>query len=191
MARSVQQLMPGYAPGAVGSGFASVASDFELALGRPLLLAKIRELLDLPGGVEPTAAHRGAVLLFPRIITTNYDGLFESAATSSGSGHSVIAGPKLPNTPPEKFVWKIQRSLDRPEVLAVTEADVAHFESFRPEIVEELRAILSTGPLLVGQTSLRDPSFLRLFREIRGSFEGYWSVPPGDPLTVRRALELG
>lgn len=191
MARSVQQLLPTYTPAPVGSGLASIASDFELTLGRPLLLDKLRELLDLPGGVKPTAAHEGAVALFPRIVTTNYDKLFESAAIAAESGHALIAGPALPVPIPGKFVWKIHGASDYPDVLVVSETDISRFENVSTALIDELKGIFSMGPLLVGGTTLRDPSILRLFRALRGTFEGYWSVAPGDSLAVKRALELG
>jgi len=191
MARSVQEVLPGYTPAPVGSGLASVASDFELTLGRPLLLAKLRELVDLPGGVKPTPTHAAAVALFRRIVTTNYDRLFETAATAAASGHILIAGPDLPATLPEKFVWKIHGAPDWPEALVVSEEDIARFENSSSKLMEELRGILSQGPLLAGGTTLRDPSVLRLFRALKGTFEGYWSVPPGDKLGVKRALDLG
>jgi hypothetical protein len=191
MSRSVQESLGVYASPAVGSGVASIASDFEMVLGRPLLLAKLQELLDLPGGVKPTPEHAAAIALFPRIVTTNYDRLFENAARTVASGHTVIAGPKLPSPVPEKIIWKIHGAWDWPELLVVSEADIARFEGFASELVEELRGIFSRGPLLVGGTTLRDPSILRLFRALRGTFEGYWSVPPGDALAVKRAKELG
>jgi hypothetical protein len=191
MSRLVQESLGVYASPTVGSGVASIASDFEMVLGRPSLLAKLEELLDLPGGVTPTPAHVAAITLFPKIVTTNYDRLFENAAGAAKSGHTLIAGPQLPSPVPEKIIWKIHGAWDWPELLVVSEGDIARFEASSSGLVEELRGILTRGPLLVGGTTLRDPSILRLFRALRGTFEGYWSVPPNDPLAVKRAVDLG
>jgi len=190
MARSIEAALGRYAAPPVGSGIASVASDFEIVLGRPLLLDKLRELLSLPGGVKPTLEHFAAVALFPRIVTTNYDGLFECAAEEQHSGHTLLLGPKPPSPLPEKFIWKIHGDPDRSDVLVVNEADIERFEGFAPELVACLRVLFSGGPLLVGGTSLRDPSVLRLFRALRGEVEGYWTVPPGDALAQKRSEEL-
>jgi hypothetical protein len=191
MARAIQEVLGDYAAPPVGSGIASVASDFELVLGRPPLLAKLRELLDLPGGVRPTPRHLAAVALFPRIITTNYDRLFECAAEEARSGHTLILGPELPSPVPEKFIWKIHGDPGRSDVLVVTEADIERFEGFAPELLACLRDVFSRGPLLVSGTSLRDPSILRLFRALRGNIDGYWTVPASDALSLKRTAELG
>ncbi|MFZ1011295.1 MAG: SIR2 family protein, partial [Candidatus Sulfotelmatobacter sp.] len=174
-----------------GSGIASVASDFEMVLGRPLLLARLLELLNLPGGVKPTPQHLAAVALFPRIITTNYDGLFESAAQQLNSGHALVLGPNLPEPAPEKFIWKIHGDPSRSDVLVVSEADIEKFGTFTSTLLANLRPVLSQGPLLIAGTSLRDPSIMRLFHELRGGYQGYWPVPVGNPLAVERCKAMG
>ncbi len=191
MARSIQESVADYIAPPVGSGIASVASDFEMVLGRPFLLARLLELLNLPGGVKPTPQHLAAVALFPRIITTNYDGLFESAAQQLNSGHALVLGPNLPEPVPEKFIWKIHGDPSRSDVLVVSEADIEEFGTFTSTLVANLRPVLSRGPLLIAGTSLRDPSIMRLFHELRGGYQGYWPVPAGNPLAVARCKAMG
>jgi hypothetical protein len=191
LARRLQDTLPHYLPPAVGSGIATVATDFELTFGRAQLLAAVRDVLELPGDSDAPSQHGSALRLFPRIITTNYDRLFQRAAAATESGHAFVAGPRLSTVVPDRFVWNIHGGLDATEALVVTEDDIACFEAGALLTLEGLRKILAQGPLLVDGTSLRDPSILRLFRELRGSFEGYWSVPPGDPVAVKRAVELG
>jgi hypothetical protein len=190
LVRSIQEKAGEYAPPAVGSGIASVASDFEILQGRDLLLQKLRELLDLPGGLTPTDSHFHAVELFPRIITTNYDHLLETAAESKQTGHTLVVGPQLPSPVPEKFIWKMHGAADHPDVLVMSESDLARFEAAGAELQPALRELLESGPLLVAGTSLRDPSVLRLFRALREVLDGYWTVIPGDILGQARARDL-
>jgi len=174
----------------VGSGIASVTSDFELLQSRDLLLVKLRELLDLPGGLTPTDAHFQAVQLFQRIITTNYDQLLEAAAKEKRTGHTLVFGPQLPSPVPPKFIWKIHGAADHPDVLVMSESDLARFEASGPELQPALRKLFESGPFLVAGTSLRDPSVLRLFRALRPVLDGYWTVFPGDVLGQARARDL-
>jgi hypothetical protein len=191
LVRSIQEKVAGYVPPPVGSAIASVTSDFELVQSRDLLLQVLRTLLDLPGGVAPTESHFRAVELFPRIITTNYDNLLESAADAKRTGHILIVGPTLPSPPPSKFIWKIHGAADRPEVLVMSEKDLARFDAAGVELQPALRELFESGPVLVAGTSLRDPSVLKLFRAMRGVLDGYWTIPPGDILGQIRARDLG
>ncbi|MCU1234221.1 MAG: hypothetical protein JWP63_2188 [Candidatus Solibacter sp.] len=190
LVRSIQEKASEYAPPSVGSGIASVASDFEMLQGRDLLLHKLTQLLDLPGGITPTDSHLHAVELFPRIITTNYDRLLEAAAEAKGTGHTLVVGPKLPSPVPEKFIWKIHGAADYPNLLVMSEADLVRFEEAGIELQSALKTVLESGPLLVAGTSLRDPSVLRLFRALRPVLDGYWTVFPGDILGKLRARDL-
>jgi hypothetical protein len=190
LVRSIQEKAGEYAPPPVGSGIASVASDFELLQSRDLLLQKLRELLDLPGGLTPTDAHFHAVELFPRIITTNYDQLLETAAEAKRTGHTLVVGPQLPSPVPQKFIWKIHGAADHPDVLVMSESDLARFEATGAELQPALRKLLESGPVLVAGTSLRDPSVVRLFRALRPVLDGYWTVIPGDILGQVRARDL-
>jgi hypothetical protein len=180
-----------YRPPAVGSGIASIATDFELTFSRTELVETVTRLLELPGDADAPTHHGTALRLFPRVITTNYDRLFQRAAKASNSGHAFLAGARMPSTGIERFVWNIHGGLDAPDALVVTEEDIARFEEAAPGVCEDLKAVFGRGPLLVEGTTLRDPAVTRLFRALRGSFEGYWSTPPGDAIAMRRALDLG
>lgn len=190
LVRSIQEKVGDYAPPPVGSGIASVAADFELLQGRDLLLKKLQQLLDLPGGLSPTDAHFHAVELFPRIITTNYDQLLETAAEARGTGHMLIVGPQLPSPAPQKFIWKIHGSVDHPEVLVMSESDLARFEAAGADLESALKELFESGPVLVAGTSLRDPSVLRLFRLLQPVLDGYWITIRGDVLGQARARDL-
>jgi hypothetical protein len=190
LVRSIQEKAAGYEPPAVGSGIASVTSDFELMHSRELLLEKLRDLLDLPGGVAPADAHFQAVELFPRIITTNYDKLLEAAAETKKTGHVLIFGPEFPSPAPQKFIWKIHGAADHPDVLVMSESDLARFEAATDILQPTLRKLFESGPVLVAGTSLRDRSVLRLFRALRPVLDGYWTVMPGDVLGQARAKDL-
>jgi hypothetical protein len=92
---------------------------------------------------------------------------------------------------PEKFIWKIHGDPSRSDVLVVSEADIERFGTFTPTLVANLRPVLSRGPLLIAGTSLRDPSIMRLFHELREAYQGYWPVPAGNPLAAARCRAMG
>jgi hypothetical protein len=178
-----------YVAPAVGSGLASVATDLESLLGRATMIGRMKEMLDLPGGVRPSVEHLQAIKLFPGIITTNYDELFERAAQESYT-HQAVTGPVL-SSPPERFIWKIHGSVNSPDSIVLSENDISNFEQYSEQVISSLLSALKGRVLLVGETSLRDPSIYRLFRAVKGRFEGYWSVPFGDRIAIKRAEELG
>jgi hypothetical protein len=188
LVRSIRERFPAYSPPATGWGIASIASDFEQISDRAHLLKELNTLLDLPGGVQPTAAHRNAVTLFPRIITTNYDRLLEAAAKAEGTGHEVVIGPALPNPRPAKFIWKIHGTLDGTH-LVMTELDLEKFQATR-DAQTQLEELFQSGPVLVGGTTLRDPSAARLFGHARKVLDGYWAVIPGDVVAQMRANSM-
>ena len=72
----LSQADPTYSAISPASRFAGVASDFELYFGREKLVLAVAQLMELPQGTAPTPAHRLAVQLFDKIVTTNYDDLF-------------------------------------------------------------------------------------------------------------------
>ena len=191
LARRLQNKLQHYRPPAVGSGIATIATDFELILGRGQLLATVKDLLELPGDLDAPSQHGSALQLFPRIITTNYDRLFQRAAEAIASDHAFVEGSRLLTDASNRFVWNIHGGLNATEVLVVTEDDIARFDTTAALTLKDLRDVLAQGPLLIEGTSLRDPSILRLFRELRGSFEGYWSILPGDSVAEKRAQDLG
>ena len=184
-----------YAPSAVGMGIASIAADYERFAGRDALAKKIRSLLEASGAPVPTAAHVAAVKLFPRIITTNYDSLFEDAVAAQGTGHTAVVDPAVIGPLPDPFLLKLHGSLARPETIVITEDDIDRFAFTHASLLPEVARLLDEYmPVVIG-SSLRDPTIYRLFRNRRyaGGHQtyGYAVVPWSNPSVDRRHELLG
>jgi Domain of unknown function (DUF4062)/SIR2-like domain len=184
-----------YSAPVVGAGFASIAGDFVLMLGRDALVERVRNLLELPGATAPTEAHQTAAALFPKIVTTNYDQLFEKAVDAKKSGQRMILGAHCDGTLPEKFLLKLHGSYTDPGSLVMTDIDLAVFETTHERVLKALSSLLCASPVLVVGTSLRDPSVFRLFMDVferSGRKElGYCLIGAADPLAKKRIESMG
>ena len=79
---------------------------------------------------RPTGLHRDLLRLFPsatsaRIVTTNFDLLFEQAAAEGGAGSKaeVFKAPALPLGREFSGIVHVHGALDRPETMVLTDAD--------------------------------------------------------------------
>ena len=79
---------------------------------------------------RPTGLHRDLPRLFPsatftRIVTTNFDLLFEQAAAEGGAGSKaeVFKAPALPLGREFSGIVHVHGALDRPETMVLTDAD--------------------------------------------------------------------
>ena len=79
--------------------------------------------------LEATDLHRSLLRLYPgsesaRIVTTNFDGLFEQAADEVfGSRPDVFRAPALPLGSKFRGIVHVHGSVDRPEAMVLTDAD--------------------------------------------------------------------
>jgi hypothetical protein len=81
---------PDYAVSPAGSMMKAIASDLEESTSREFLVREIGRILDPPQGLHATVAHEKAIKLFDLILTTNWDGLFEEAATMQNEDFTLI-----------------------------------------------------------------------------------------------------
>ena len=104
--------------------------------------------------MQPTTAHRKAVNLFDLILTTNWDALFEIAATVEGQ-HFHIVTDELQQEPSGRAILKLHGSIRDPGSLLLTEFDVLKMDSSRPRLWRWARRLLSQHTLLVVGSSFR------------------------------------
>jgi SIR2-like domain/HEAT repeats len=127
--------------------FALLAEDYETAFGRNKLIEFLQEIFGVSS--EPGRAHELAVKLFPTIITTNFDNLFEDAAILARRKPTVIVrDSQLPfgaRTGP--VIYKIHGDLRDIDKIVVTARDYQQHP-----LSEGMRAKLAT--LLTEQTVL-------------------------------------
>ena len=164
-----------------------VALFFEIERSRPQLVEAIRNAVQV--GKEPSPVVRAlAQFDFPRVITTNYDQLFEDALRLAGKHPRVsVYTPKLeptsdpPNPTAENpIVYKIHGDIDQPETIVVTDEDYIQFllrmsnkEPYDP-IPLKLKADLTERKTLFVGYSLLDYNLRLLFKALR------WGIDPAN-----------
>lgn len=187
--------------------FQEIASSYELVYGRVGLLNIFKHAMKGPLSVGPTEAHRSSVRLCKRIITANFDTLFEAACDTQGIAYEVIeddedirrlVGPEwheLLDLPERRLIFKLSGSLTDPERLILTQEDVWDAQQRRPMMWRVLLSLLRRLPLLVVGSSLRDLAIRRLFFDARRGVllrPGYIVSPRVDAFEERwyRRLNL-
>ena len=157
-----------------------VALFYEIDRNRRQLVDAIRQAVHV--GKKPSPVLRAlAELAFPRVITTNYDQLFESALRLAGKDPRIsVYTPKLeptrdfPNPTAESpVVFKIHGDIDQEESMVVTEDDYIRFllrmsnkEPYDP-IPLKLKADLTEWTTLFIGYSLLDYNLRVLFQALR------------------------
>jgi hypothetical protein len=175
MIERIREVDPHYAPGASGSLFNAVATDFESLLDVNELWRLAEQLVDPKGLAQPTEAHRIAVELFPTIVTTNYDLLIERALRHEGAERRIVTGDADDLAPSTPVLIKLHGSVRDPEQLVLTEVQLANLERTRPALWAALQDELRRRPLISVGSSLRDPSLVRLLEGSRPEISG-WAV---------------
>jgi NAD-dependent SIR2 family protein deacetylase len=185
LAKVLHENDPEYPVSPAGAAFAAIASDIEACYSREFLLHEVAKLLDSPLGLRPTVAHIKAVELFDQILTTNWDALFEKAARFQGRPTIVLAD-EIPAGLPERAIVKLHGSLEHPESLLLTEADMAGMDKSRAGLWEAVRNAVRDHTLVIVGTSLRDPSIIRLLEDARRQYNGYFVAPKFYATTAAR-----
>jgi hypothetical protein len=158
--------------------FASAAADVEALLGRFSLLAEVLKLLTPPQGVSPSVAHEIATTAFDKIITTNFDLLFETVVGDTSDWH-IING-EVPTSIQGRAIVKLHGSLNAPRGLVLTETDLATLDKTKERLWAALIELLATRTVVVVGSSLRDPSVVRLFQSVPGGVKGYVVLASSD-----------
>jgi hypothetical protein len=167
--------------------FARLA-DLLTALGeRDELLALVQTLIQPPGGVSPTRSHAAAVRLFPRILTSNYDELFESELTNQGDTRAQVSGDLETDELPERVLVKMHGTVSAPETLLLGERQTLMLDRLHPRLWRALVSGLGASTVVMVGSSLRDISIVRLLEEVGRKLSGYY-VSPMVPLAEERLL---
>ena len=184
-----------------------VALFYEIARSRRLLVEEIARAVQ--EGKRPSPVVRAlAELGFPRVITTNYDQLFEDALRIAGKRPrtSIYNKSKLeptqdpPNPTAESpIVYKLHGDIEHGDTIVVTDEDYIEFlyrmldkEPYNP-VPLKLKADLTERTTLFVGYSLLDYNLRLLFKALR------WGMDPAllpemysvdfkpDPLVLRVA----
>ncbi len=146
-------------------------------------------------GLSPNDAHRIAAKLFSRILTTNYDSLFEDAAKQVSKSPVVIArdvnmpSASLPN---KTIIYKLHGDLSTPDRIVITQRDYSRVP-LNDGLRTELRSLILTSHLVFVGYALGDSDLLFQIEFSRdllgGDLPKSYAVLPGaekDQLFVKR-----
>lgn len=106
-----------------------------------------------------------AALPVDEVVTTNFDSLFELAATSGGRGLSVL--PADPQPEPDRWLLKIHGSVEHPDTLVFTRAAYLEAPRERGALFGLVQAMLLTRHMLFVGYSLRDEDFHEVIHDVR------------------------
>jgi hypothetical protein len=164
-----------------------VALFYEIDRSRGQLVDQIRQAVHV--GKQPSPVLRAlADMDFARVITTNYDQLFEVALRAAGKQPRVsVYTPRLEPTrdygnptADSPVVFKIHGDVDSPETVVVTDEDYIQFvlrmsskEPFDP-VPLKLKADLTEWTTLFIGYSLLDYNLRLLFKALR------WGIDPAS-----------
>jgi hypothetical protein len=184
-----------------------VALFYEIRRSRRQLVEAIKNAVQ--AGKEPSPVVRAlAELNFPRVITTNYDQLFEDGLRLAGKRpRTSVYNPRKDNptedppspTPESPIVYKLHGDIDKGDTVVVTDEDYIQFlyrmldkDLYNP-VPLKLKADLTERTTLFVGYSLLDYNLRLLFKALRwGSDPAYlpemYSVDfRPDPLVLRVA----
>jgi NAD-dependent SIR2 family protein deacetylase len=177
----IEEKQPAYSVSPAASAFAAIATDLENLRGRQYVTDAIRVLMEPPQNPQPTLSHQYAVRFFSRIVTTNYDTLFERAAQAQGLQLDVLLTEIATNVLSDSVIVKLHGSCDTPESLMVDERDIILFDQIRPHLWSAVQRLLREQTVVIIGSSLRDPSVLRLFAGAGNRPCGYFVSPSISP----------
>jgi hypothetical protein len=150
------------------NSYPEVAEHYGEQLGRPALVAFLRDRIDLPG-LKPLRTHRAiARLPVSMIVTTNWDGLMEESLREEGKRVATIVDnyEVAFSDYGDVLLVKMHGSIDRPQSIIATERDYDEFFERLPNLVDMLLYFFATRTFLFVGYSLADPNFKRMYLQV-------------------------
>jgi hypothetical protein len=114
------------------------------------------------------------------VVTTNYDTLFEMAATGAGRPAAVL--PYEPVAHGHRWLLKMHGTIDPPRDIVLTREDYLDYGRTRGALLGIVQAMLITRHMLFVGFSLDDDNFIRIAHDVRAA------LPKRDP---ERAPKFG
>ena len=100
------------------------------------------------------------------IVTTNYDHLYESAASDITDGENVPTLPFDPTRPGTPWVLKMHGDIRDPESIVLTRSDFVGYDAKSRPMGSMVQSLMITKHLLFVGASMTDDNFLRLAHEV-------------------------
>ncbi|MCJ0906477.1 SIR2 family protein [Rhodococcus sp. ARC_M6] len=152
--------------------------DFALlgVLDRAQLLSKSMEpdqlgerVAELTGDrdVKPTLAHcLLSSLAVSKVVTTNYDSLYEKAFESAHGAGSIAVLPRGEVTADRPWILKLHGDISDPSSIVLSRRDFVRYDAERRPLGSIVQSLMATGHLIVVGASMTDDNVLRLAHEV-------------------------
>lgn len=144
-----------------------VCDEYEVLNDRNGLVGLLASFI--PQSAAPLPGHISAVNSFRFIITTNWDQLFESAATQLGHRYHILSQES--DAPMFNYdqhnLLKIHGSVDRPQSMVCTTEDYEGYADSHPQLLNHVATLLDNYTVLFVGYGMRDEHLRRLFHQIR------------------------
>lgn len=170
----IRDVDPTYGRAAHGGDFNDVATDLNRLVGTHGLRVAVDQLMGVEAVVGSSASQRTAVRAFDLVLTTNYDTLLERADENS---RLVVVSEEIQHDLPRAALVKLHGTMGNPESLVVTKEDLRAHGDRRRRLIAAIKHELSTRPVVVVGSSLRDPTTEELFAARTDAPLG-WAVAP-------------
>ena len=101
-----------------------------------------------------------------RVVTTNYDNLYEKAVKDRGEARALHVLPYETEPPRVPWLLKMHGDAARPESIVLSRSDFVGYDARSGPMGAVVQALLMTQHLLVVGSSMTDDNFLRLAHEV-------------------------
>ncbi len=148
-----------------GLGVLDRAQLLSKALHPQGLGASVVELTG--GGAKPTLSHcLLASLGVTKVVTTNYDSLYEKAFESAHGRGSIAVLPREEATASRPWILKMHGDSGDPDSIVLSRRDFVRYDAERRPLGSIVQSLMATGHLVVVGASMTDDNVLRLAHEV-------------------------
>ncbi|MBY6387764.1 SIR2 family protein [Rhodococcus erythropolis] len=125
-------------------------------------------VVQLTGGdIKPTLSHcLLASLRVKKVVTTNYDALYERAFESAHGENSVAVLPREEARAGVPWVLKLHGDVADASSIVLSRRDFVRYDAERRPLGSIVQSLMATGHLIVVGASMTDDNVLRLAHEV-------------------------
>ncbi|MBM7245177.1 SIR2 family protein [Rhodococcus fascians] len=127
----------------------------------------VSNLIKSAGAKKPTLSHcLLASLNVAKVVTTNYDSLYEDAFNAAHRSASISVLPRGDVVANQPWLLKMHGDVEDPDSIVLSRRDFVQYDAERRPLGSIVQSLMSTGHLVVIGASMTDDNVLRLAHEV-------------------------
>lgn len=127
----------------------------------------VSQLIKSVGVKKPTLSHcLLASLNVAKVVTTNYDSLYEDAFNAAHRSASISVLPRGDVVAHQPWLLKMHGDVEDPDSIVLSRRDFVQYDAERRPLGSIVQSLMSTGHLVVIGASMTDDNVLRLAHEV-------------------------